>query len=541
MDNKSVENNGCSSQTKQEKNPYSIDAEDANEEKFSYVDTKDTSLLRSRNNLYVEWRKDNTGKGKVCELGDVVTVDWNSIYHSIINSDLTKEKRKIQEDNFATEFFNFSKKIAKVIISEINNNVKNESKQVKPIVAGIMGGEKYICGGVFFKIAFKHVSFIDSYHYSKFLNIEKKNMDDFTEFSKTDPESFNVSPSVFFTYLGYSVLASSILPINKDTLLTGSNDGFYTFSFCKDINPIIEKIGKNWHLSKHVLTYCESSVDTAFDIEYHKGTDGRFYALDMTRLSLTKTNSDEKIQWTNQFRMDFLNTYCKDLCACTDTFIKPFKNHSSDLDSMLSIYDEQLNKMVKNLESFDDYNQVIPSDYIHSFGVNLNSIIDLNRNTVKKDSKTWNLIQFTSAVKTMKRLWYISCIGLQDEEELNDFAIFFLKKLFDFSNTNYFLLNLKWLTDTLSADVNHILYEINPDTFFKVFNKEKFFAACLTEIGILIDIPISDFITNISCSHFTIKQKYIPVKFPNLINIERLDKIKFETQNKDKVFKTVKK
>jgi hypothetical protein len=72
------------------------------------------------------------------------------------------------------------------------------------------------------------------------------------------------------------------LPISKETLIYGSNDGGKTMHCCDDIHEIIVEIGKKLGLKSHLVS--DKQMALCGDIEIHQipnEIDGNvFYALD---------------------------------------------------------------------------------------------------------------------------------------------------------------------------------------------------------------------------------------------------------------------
>jgi hypothetical protein len=88
-------------------------------------------------------------------------------------------------------------------------------------------------------------------------------------------------------YLGYSLLACSVLPITKTSLIYGSNDGGHTVHADDErVNKLMEKIFSALNLKSHRVGMGSEIqfLSGPCDIEVHKGVDGRIYILDTARV-----------------------------------------------------------------------------------------------------------------------------------------------------------------------------------------------------------------------------------------------------------------
>jgi hypothetical protein len=88
-------------------------------------------------------------------------------------------------------------------------------------------------------------------------------------------------------YMGYCLIAMSLLPIGKDSLKYGSSDAGKTMHF--DVPAINEKMkaaGEALNLKGHIAGLSKYQSNLCYgpgDIECHLGKDGRFYVLDFAR------------------------------------------------------------------------------------------------------------------------------------------------------------------------------------------------------------------------------------------------------------------
>ena len=88
-------------------------------------------------------------------------------------------------------------------------------------------------------------------------------------------------------YLGFRLIAISLLPINKSTLVYGSNDGGNTIHnddlhACATMKRAADILNIAEHKAGRIPDQ-RIKLYSAADIEGHKGTDHRFYLIDFSR------------------------------------------------------------------------------------------------------------------------------------------------------------------------------------------------------------------------------------------------------------------
>ncbi len=86
-------------------------------------------------------------------------------------------------------------------------------------------------------------------------------------------------------YLGFRVLAVSLLPISKATLRYGSDSGGrIARALDPSLNVLMKKAGQKLNLAPHVVGSSRTVIYGPGDIEGHLGFDGRYYVLDFGRV-----------------------------------------------------------------------------------------------------------------------------------------------------------------------------------------------------------------------------------------------------------------
>eukprot|EP01125_Pyxidicula_operculata_P004215 TRINITY_DN1624_c0_g1_i3.p1 TRINITY_DN1624_c0_g1~~TRINITY_DN1624_c0_g1_i3.p1 ORF type:complete len:788 (+),score=138.75 TRINITY_DN1624_c0_g1_i3:44-2407(+) len=315
------------------------------------------------------------------ELGE--PKDWNKLYQESLEvksiSTLEYYERLV---NVARNFEKAAAMYGKIIISEVF--WENKYKTIKSVeFGGIAGGRKYIHNGILFKFATDWKNIYGSDEAAmKTANCEMKGLMAVAEhISPDDPISLPLMTLV--DYMGFRLIAQSLLPISNDTLVYGSSDGGHTvYHDNKEVNESMKKLAESMYLKSHmggVHWETAKMIEFPTDIEVHIGRDGRRYMVDFARICPpTKVEEDPKTSYLyRQFRPEFLKIYSTPLSS--DAFTK-FQKYEKDKSTEADIreatqyllnwiipdfclkYPKQLLKTI----SFDDLNYMI-----HQNGINI--------------------------------------------------------------------------------------------------------------------------------------------------------------------------
>lgn len=215
--------------------------------------------------------------------------NWNEeimlLVDRIYTSNDVSEKCQITHQllNLVKEFQDFAITEAKVIIDEIG--LPTEQKTIKPVnLGGVAGGQKYIHGGIFFKLAIDvHDMYGGDMSAAKTATRELQGLRCYLE---AEVPGLCVPLFIVIDYRGFRITAEPMLPIGKDTLVYGSNDGGVTVvkknkEMAKKMRLAAERINLNKHSVGNVI---RKKIFGPGDIEGHLGKDNRFYVLDAARL-----------------------------------------------------------------------------------------------------------------------------------------------------------------------------------------------------------------------------------------------------------------
>lgn len=141
------------------------------------------------------------------------------------------------------------------------------------------GGEKYIEQGMFFKYALDKYRLYGSDEYAQ--KSARHELKSLLVIISTRIDNLHTPLVALIDYKGFSMLVSSILPINNDSLVYGSADGGRTiFKTVPAVNEKMSHLAKVLNLKPHFVGSQKILIDVCADIEVHQGFDGRTYILE---------------------------------------------------------------------------------------------------------------------------------------------------------------------------------------------------------------------------------------------------------------------
>eukprot|EP01132_Coremiostelium_polycephalum_P005864 gene5864-7293_t len=251
----------------------------------------------------------------------------------------------------------------RIIISE--HFLPDEIKTIKPVsVGGIAGGHKYIVHGIMFKFAVEIYGLYGSDENA--MKTAAHELNGCTSFLNCGIKGLHVPLMAFIDYRGFRLMAMSLLPISKSSLIYGSSDAGQTVHTSNTIfNHLFTSAAKVVNLKPHLVQDISNELKTIYgpiDIEGHIGTDGRFYLLDFARLSPPEPPTHRGAYLYKLLRLEFVCSYTNPLCS--DAF-----------SPMVSIGAETHNHEVK--DAFDYlYTTIIPkvARLLDSKGANITDI-----------------------------------------------------------------------------------------------------------------------------------------------------------------------
>jgi hypothetical protein len=219
----------------------------------------------------------------------VMERNWNEefqrIFDEYCNSENPPESLLIALNKFSQEFMTRATQIGKIIVEEVS--LPNDQKTIKPkSFGGVAGGEKYSEDGIFFKFAIDvHNLFGGDEFASK---VAEQELVGLKAFFHAHVKGLHFPFMCLMDYKGYRLIATTKLPLEKGSLKYGSKDaGKTVFKSDKTLNTLMKEAAQKINLKKHkagIVPGKEKNLYMPCDIEGHKGTDGRYYVLDTSRV-----------------------------------------------------------------------------------------------------------------------------------------------------------------------------------------------------------------------------------------------------------------
>lgn len=214
-------------------------------------------------------------------------VDWNEQFQTLLDlAEDTPEAKLFKYSSLshvAKDFTYAAELCARVIINELN--VPVPLKTIKPLQSqhGTAGGTKFQSCSILFKLATDHHNLYGGIRPAqKACGHELKSM---AAYFDCRIPGLHVPLSCLIDYRGHRMLALSILPIDRQTLRYGSDDGGRTVH---DDQPLLAKKLREaaalLNLAPHLAgVYEQKFLYSACDVEGHQGRDGRNYIVDFAR------------------------------------------------------------------------------------------------------------------------------------------------------------------------------------------------------------------------------------------------------------------
>eukprot|EP01104_Vermistella_antarctica_P017137 TRINITY_DN6023_c0_g1_i1.p1 TRINITY_DN6023_c0_g1~~TRINITY_DN6023_c0_g1_i1.p1 ORF type:complete len:1031 (+),score=322.01 TRINITY_DN6023_c0_g1_i1:387-3479(+) len=225
---------------------------------------------------------------------------------------------------------------ARIIVSEMC--MPNSLKTIKPVnIGGVAGGEKYIVKGILFKFAVDTMLGLSPEKKEVWMYGGDERRDDFAmkaagkeflhlmSFTAVATSPVRAPLMALVDHLGYRLIATSLLPIDKTTLVYGSNDsGKSVHNSDEEASKYMEVEGKAWNLKSHLVGATRDvlkRVRSPGDIEVHRGLDNELYMLDFARMmppesppsDLALKKRHPRSIFYRLFRPFFMSNYAKEL------------------------------------------------------------------------------------------------------------------------------------------------------------------------------------------------------------------------------------
>ena len=368
--------------------------------------------------------------------------DWNGEFQQLVQilcrdeSILDEEKTFGQLAGLARDFQFAACTIGRLIISELYLSTKT----VKPITVGVAGGIKYVCQNIVFKFAVDANKLYGSDEQAcKAAGHELRGLSQVYR-SVSSIDGLHVPLCCLIDYRGFRLIAVARLPISKATIVYGSDDGGRNiYNESSLLNKKMEKVAQILNLESHQVRDKNQRVRVVhgpFDMEGHRGLDGRFYLLDFHRTFCPQPPSPTtETKWKNTAAGAGKNKHLYQLLR-PELIRKSPVPLSSDAYSSVSVNNKVSAARVE--KCFDDLkSRIIPkfaqeleywqlgseqhqslTSYVHQAGINIRHLGLVRRRVVSPQWRGVLLAEMIARVmknslrarfrETMKKTRYIS-------------------------------------------------------------------------------------------------------------------------------------
>eukprot|EP01132_Coremiostelium_polycephalum_P000614 gene614-763_t len=264
------------------------------------------------------------------------SIDWNQAFQRLLllpEDDLEKKYVKYKHlSSLSKDFLHTAITYGKIIIEEAFIDEKYKTIKSVNDIGGVAGGKKLCYNGILFKFALDRFKIYGSDEFSmKSGGHELKSV-----MRYYGCDGIHVPLMALLDYRGFRLVAMSILPITKDTIIYGSQDAGVTVHDSRpEFNEYMRSAAAKLNIKGHIAGITNESKAFLYgptDIEGHYGLDGLFYLLDFARVFPPTIDKrvDEAFLY-RLFRPEFLQTYHIPLSSDAAS---PFSK--SDLPSMES-------------------------------------------------------------------------------------------------------------------------------------------------------------------------------------------------------------
>ena len=307
--------------------------------------------------------------------------------------------------------------ITKTIIDELS--LSNEKQTYKSDInsGGLLGGIKYTIDGIFIKLAITNNN-------NGFWTNDNSSMKNAANELRALKEYITCSCDikdccfelvVMLDYKGFRVLCFSELPIVPlKTIIYGSPDAGLSFHYSEDAKMLMQSISKKLNLREHIYNNKNKELFEIYspgDTEVHKGTDGRYYIIDLSRTFPPELLSNSHSHF-NQFRPEFILNYEQplnpDSFTAWNTFTDP--NHIQYHRDILHATNYYLSVLLINTSiEFNRCNDLNKINYlekelirvIHRKGINVRHI-GLLRHLIKDNIQLKTILLTEMIVRVLK-------------------------------------------------------------------------------------------------------------------------------------------
>lgn len=287
----------------------------------------------------------------------------------------------------AEDFVTSAVRYGQIIISEVYLPVSKKTIRPATNVGGVIGGEKFVVHNILFKFALDSSGVFGGNDESaaKVAGLELKGLQAYMS-SNTPDLCYPLMALI--DYKGFRLVASSLLPLTRDSLQYGSQDAAVTVKkSLPALTQRIEQASASLNLKLHEAGKDRVVMATAVDIEGHLGRDNRFYLLDFSRVfpPVTPNRNVDGSHLFQMFRPEFVKSFtlfplCSDAYSNFTAGLEHAKEHAEEVDlasmellnvSVSNFVAELIARMGEEARIAGSLENFALTQLLHSHGINV--------------------------------------------------------------------------------------------------------------------------------------------------------------------------
>jgi len=338
---------------------------------------------------------------------------WNTEFQTVIEMEDCLEKFE-RLSSLEQDFVYAAETYGRIIISE--HFLPHDNRTIKPVsVGGIAGGEKYIVQGILFKFAVENETFGLYGNDENAMKTASHEINGCTSFLNCGIKGLHVPLMAYIDYRGFRLMAMSLLPISKKSLIYGSSDAGQTVHTSNTIfNHLFTSAAKIVNLKPHLAQDMNGDLKTIHgpvDIEGHIGTDNRFYLLDFARLAPPEPPTHRGAYLYRLLRLELVRKHSKPLCsdAYSPMINIGIENHNFEVnEAYQNLIDNIIPKFAETIQNVHDSQSAVFTTFkdisklLHSEGINVRLLGKVRSLITLQNPRLASLMECT--VRTLKSL-----------------------------------------------------------------------------------------------------------------------------------------
>eukprot|EP01111_Echinosteliopsis_oligospora_P013829 TRINITY_DN5061_c0_g1_i1.p1 TRINITY_DN5061_c0_g1~~TRINITY_DN5061_c0_g1_i1.p1 ORF type:complete len:804 (-),score=206.00 TRINITY_DN5061_c0_g1_i1:162-2573(-) len=332
--------------------------------------------------------------------GDEMKIDWNGRFQAAVDEVNTLSRnhspaKRIEAysklGKLYQNFIDTATLYGKILISE--RYLPESCRTFKSAnIGGIAGGEKFLVQNILFKICSDPYGVFggDEHYCHKLASHELKGLINIYNYGSRN--GLYVPMMCVLNYKGFTMIAMSVLPISSQTLVYGSSDAGETIHDDTQVNQKLTAVASELGLKRHKVGKGANSkyICTPLDLEGHRGTDGRIYLLDFSRVfppEQPQPTAPKYMYLCRLLRPEFVKFYSEENCSLSpDAYSRFTLGIESETQDRLEIdaatkflLESHLPEWLKRFQRFNAIDPFAWLESLHTHGINYRHMGALRR------------------------------------------------------------------------------------------------------------------------------------------------------------------